>query len=84
VSDTPAPQSTVFVYAYPDGQEPLFYFHEKFVLAYPGGDRRYYRRGDYWHPLPQGGEPELRVHQGFVFDFPIAPTPRYYLREVAR
>jgi hypothetical protein len=74
---------TTFIYEYPDGKDPIFWVHEKWVVTYPGGDRRYYMQGDYWHPFPEGGAATLRVHQGFVYDFPeAAELPRFYLREV--
>jgi hypothetical protein len=75
--------TTTFVYEYPDGQDPVFYLKEPWVLTYPGGERRYLALGPHWH-TQEGGKPALRVHEGFVFDYPTAPTPRYYLREVAQ
>jgi hypothetical protein len=77
-----APTSTTFVYAYPDGQDPVFYLKDVWVLDYPGGERKFLQIGPHWHEMPAGGKPKLRVHEGFVFDYPTAPTPRYYLREV--
>ncbi len=75
--------ATTFVYEYPDGQTPVYYLMAPWVLDYPGGERRYVMMGPNWHEVPAGGKPQFRQHEGFVFDYPTAPTPRYYLREVA-
>jgi hypothetical protein len=74
---------TTFVYAYPDGQEPTYWIHQdSYVLSYPQGDQRFFRNGELWHPLPQGGPPILREFEGYIYDYPTAAEPRFYLREV--
>jgi len=73
-----------FVYAYPDGQEPLFWVADEWVMSWPGNERRYMVLKDNWHPYPKGGEAELRAHQGYVYAYPTADKPSYYLREVNR
>ncbi len=76
---------TTFIYEYPDGQEPTYWVHEeKWVVTYPKGDKRYFRRNGFWHPFPQGGAPVMREHENFIYDYPTAPTPRFYFREVAQ
>ncbi len=74
---------TTFVYEYPDGQEPAYWIHEgQWVLTWPKGAKRFFRKGGYWHPFPAGGPPVMREHENFIYDYPTAPEPRFYLREV--
>jgi hypothetical protein len=73
---------TTFIYEYPDGKEPTYWVFENWIVTYPEGDKHYFMRDELWHPYPEGGKAEMRVHQGFVYDFPDGTEPRYYLREV--